>query len=81
MFAYQLAANSSKVKYTEQDRYAEVFLKDGRKIRWEMNFGSGFLSVSTKEIAFIPSLTEKVVITDYKNQPRTVFQAEALAAK
>ncbi|MBK9731008.1 MAG: VCBS repeat-containing protein [Chitinophagaceae bacterium] len=81
MFAYQLNANNSKVKYTEQDKYADIYLKDGRKIRCEMNFGSGFLSENSKEIAFIPSLTQKVMITDYKNQTRTVFQAEALAAK
>ncbi|MGB3076607.1 MAG: VCBS repeat-containing protein [Chitinophagales bacterium] len=81
MFAYQLNANNSKVEYTEQDKYADIYLKDGRKIRCEMNFGSGFLSENSKEIAFIPSLTQKVMITDYKNQTRTVFQAEALAAK
>lgn len=81
MFAFQLNTNSSKVKYTEQDRYADIYLKDGHRIHMEMNFGSGFLSQNSKEIAFIPSITEKVIITDYKNQPRTVFQSEALAAK
>ena len=81
MFAYQLTSNSSKVPYTEQDKFADIYLKDGRKMRLEMNIGSGFLSQNSKEIAYIPSITEKVVVTDYKNQSRTVFQAEALASK
>jgi hypothetical protein len=81
MFAYQLTSTSSKVPYTEQDKFADIYLKDGKKIRLEMNFGSGFLSQNSKEISYIPALTEKVVITDYKNQSRTVFQSEALAAK
>ncbi len=81
MFAFLLNANNSKVPYTERDKYADVYLKDGRRIRHEINIGSGFLSENTKQIAFIPSLTDKVVITDYKNQSRTVFQSEALASK
>lgn len=81
MFAYMLNTNNSKVSYTEQDKFADIYLKDGKKIRVEINIGSGFLSENSKEIAFIPSLTEKVVITDYKNAARTAFQSEALAAK
>ena len=82
MFAYMLTSNNnSKVAYTEADKYADIFLKDGRKTRIEMNIGSGFLSQNSKEIAFVPALTEKVVITNYKNEQRTVYQSEALAAK
>ncbi|MBA2422028.1 MAG: VCBS repeat-containing protein [Chitinophagales bacterium] len=81
MFAFLLNTINSKVPYTERDKYADVYFKDGRKMRFEINIGSGFLSENTKQVPFIPSLTDKVVITDYKNQMRTVFQSEALASK
>jgi hypothetical protein len=48
MFAFQMMSTNSKVPYTEQDRFADIYLKDGRKIHLEMAFGSGFLSQNSK---------------------------------
>jgi hypothetical protein len=82
MFAFQLMKNESgKVAYNQTDRYVDVFLKDGRKIRNEVNTGNGYMSQNSKVIAFTSALTDKVVITDEKNQQRTVYQSAALASK
>ncbi|MEP7127228.1 MAG: VCBS repeat-containing protein [Chitinophagales bacterium] len=82
MFAYSFATNiQSKVALTEKDRFAEIFFKDGRKEKHENNIGSGYLSESTRTVSFVPSLVDKVVITDYQGQQRTAFQGQAIASK
>jgi hypothetical protein len=82
MFAYSFVNNiQGKVPMTEQDRFAEIYYKDGTKEKVELNIGSGFLSENSKTVAFIPSLVNKVVITDYKGSQRTAFQGEAIASK
>lgn len=82
MFAFQLMKNESgKVAYNQTDRYVDVFLKDGRKIRNEVNTGNGYMSQNSKVITFTSALTDKVVITDEKNQQRTAYQSAALASK
>jgi hypothetical protein len=81
MFAFELKSASSKVAYTQNDRYADVYLKDGKKIRNELTIGNGYMSQNANVISFIPALTSKVVITDAKNQERTVYQSAALASK
>ncbi len=81
VFAFQLASSASKIPYTQNDRYADVFLKDGKKIRTEVNVGDGYMSQNASMISFIPSLTDKVVITNARLEERTVFQGNALAAK
>ncbi len=82
MFAYELTNRSTdKIPYSQNDRVADVYLKDGRRVHHELNIGDGYMSENSKVIAFIPNLTEKVVITDFKNQQRTVYQSAALAEK
>jgi hypothetical protein len=82
MFAYNFTSNiQSKVAMTEKDRFAEISYKDGRKEKRENNIGSGYLSQGSKTISFIPNLVDKVVITDYLGQQRTVFQGQAIASK
>lgn len=82
MFAYQLTGvPSEKIPYEQTDRTADVFLKDGRRIRYDLNIGDGYMSQNSKMIAVIPSLTDKVMITDSKNQLRTVYQSAALAER
>jgi len=82
MFAYELTTRTAeKIPYTQNDRTADIYLKDGRRMHDELNVGGGYMSQNSKVIAFIPSLTDKVIITDDKNQQRTVFQSTALAAK
>jgi hypothetical protein len=76
-----MKSNSKRVAYTQNDRYAEVFLKDGRRIRHELNIGSGYMSQNGAMVSYVPGLTDRVVIMDGKNQSRTVFQSAALAAK
>src|SRR6185295_7838860 len=82
MFAFELMKNEAgKVAYNQTDHYVDVFLKDGRKIRNEVSTGNGYMSQNARIIAFIPSLTDKVIVTDEKNQQRTVYQSAALASK
>lgn len=81
MFAFQLNSSANKIPFTQNDRYADVYLKEGKKIRNELNIGNGFMSQNAMMISFIPSLTEKVVMIDGKNHERVVYQSAALAAK
>jgi hypothetical protein len=82
MFAYQLTASGAdKIPYEQMDRVADVYLKDGRRIRYDLNIGSGYMSQASRVITVIPSLTDKVMITDSKNQQRTVYQSAALAKR
>jgi alpha-D-ribose 1-methylphosphonate 5-triphosphate synthase subunit PhnL len=82
MFAFQLMKNDAgKIAYNQTDRYIDVYLKDGKKIRNEVNTGNGYMSQNARIIAFVPSLTDKVVITDQKNHERTAYQSAALASK
>jgi len=82
MFAYSFINNiQTKIALTEKDRYAEIYYKDGRKEKHENNIGSGYLSQSSKTVAFIPSLVEKVIVSDYLGQERTAFQGQAIASK
>ncbi|MBA3647346.1 MAG: VCBS repeat-containing protein [Chitinophagales bacterium] len=82
MLAFSLDDHGTeKIPYTDKDKYIEVILNDGHTQRHETNFGGGYLSQNANVISFIPGLTSKVVITDYKNQERTVFSSGTLAAK
>ncbi|MFI5136138.1 MAG: FG-GAP repeat domain-containing protein, partial [Chitinophagales bacterium] len=82
MFAYELTTRAEeKISYSQNDRTADIYLKDGRRMHDELNFGGGYMSQSSKVVAFVPALTDKVIITDDKNQQRTVYQSTALAAK
>ena len=73
--------DAGKVAYNQTDRYVDVYLKDGKKIRNEVNIGNGYMSQNAHIVAFIPSLTDKVIVTDEKNQQRTMYQSSALAQK
>jgi hypothetical protein len=82
MFAYEFTHNmQSKVALTQHDRFADIYFRDGRKARHEVNIGDGYLSEGSNTLAFLPVLVEKIVVTDDKNQQRTVFQGAALASK
>ncbi len=82
MFAYEFVHSTErKVTLTQHDRYAEIFYKDGKKERREVNVGSGYLSQGSLIISFVPELVDKIVVTDDKNQQRTVFEGNALASK
>jgi len=82
MFAYEFVHNTQrKITLTQHDRYAEIYYKDGKKERQEVNIGSGYLSQGSLMISFLPELVDKIIVTDDKNQQRTVFESNALASK
>ena len=82
MFAYEFTRNvQSKLTLTQHDRFAEIYFRDGRKARHEVIVGDGYLSEGSNTLAFMPELVEKIVVTDDKNQQRTIYQGAALASK
>lgn len=82
MFAYEFTKNiQSKIALTQHDRFADIYFKDGKKARHEVNIGDGYLSQGSNTLSFLPELVEKIVVTDDQNKQRTVYQGNALASK
>jgi len=82
MFAYEFVHNvQRKIALTQHDRFADIYYKDGKKERQEVNIGSGYLSQGSIMISFVPELVDRIVVTDDKNQQRTVYESNALASK
>jgi hypothetical protein len=82
MFAYEFRKNSqTKILLSQQDLFAEIYFKDGRKARHEVNIGSGYLSQGSNTISFNPLLIDKIVVTNNKGQQRNAFENIIVASK
>lgn len=53
------------------DRSVEIVFANGSKRKVELNYGSGFLSQSSRKI-ILPTGTREVIITDYSGKSRTI---------
>ena len=62
------------------DAYAEVWLKDGRKRREELYYGSGYLSQSARGL-WISSQVARVVMYEGKGKAREVWKERPYAGK
>jgi hypothetical protein len=57
------------------DSWAEFVYADGRKVRCEFYYGSGYLSQSTRKIR-VPYQVKELIIFDYRGNSRSVNLAE-----
>ncbi|MCS6991744.1 MAG: VCBS repeat-containing protein [Chitinophagales bacterium] len=81
MFAYELTKKPALVELTHNDRFAEIYLLNGKKQRHEVYIGQGYLSECSPRLAYTPELVQKIVVTDRSGKQRTVFEQTAVAAR
>ena len=65
------ASGTKLLNYTQNDAQAEVKLKDGKVLFYELYHGAGFLSQSARKIA-IPKIAKEITYTDFREKKRVV---------
>lgn len=65
------ASGTKLSNYTQNDAQAEVKLKDGKVLFYELYHGAGFLSQSARKIA-IPKIAKEITYTDFRGKKRVV---------
>jgi len=65
------SSSARRVRLQPTDAWAEVTLRDGRKRREELYYGSGYLSQSSRTLV-LPADVEAVTLGDYAGRKRTI---------
>ncbi len=81
MIAFEAQSRPSVLPITFNDSYALIYFTNGTTRKHEFYIGSGYLSQSSPQLAFYPSLVEKIVVTDRSGTQRIAFQNTKLLAK
>lgn len=63
--------NEKVIRAGLQDVYAIIQYKDGRKLKQEFSYGSGYLSQSDRVIMF-NDLVQQIIIVDWKGEKRVI---------
>jgi hypothetical protein len=60
------------IKPMAQDAFLEATYSDGQKRRFELAYGSGYLSQSGRSVGLLRNGLQKVVLTDFRGNMREV---------